>query len=71
MKWELLSNDQYIRLCNCRSIKADIIPIAKCYKQEKNISAGDALVYTLEHLDCNGQFFDFTSEEYAEIEAAI
>jgi len=64
MKWDLLSQEQYYRLCNCSSRRADIVPIAKCYKVEKGVSADDALVLALEHLDMNGQFFDPTTEEY-------
>lgn len=64
MKWDLLTQEQYNRLCACCSRKSDIVPIAKCYKQEKNISNEDALILAFEHLDMNGQFYDPTEEEY-------
>lgn len=64
MKWNLLTNEQYDRLCACRSKKADIVPIAKCYKQERGVSADNALTLTLEHLGMNGQFFAPTNDEY-------
>ena len=64
MKWNTLTEAQHTRLCECRSIKADIIPIAKAYMCERDLGADDALETTLEHLDANGQFFDLTHEEW-------
>lgn len=64
MNWDNLTNEQYTRLCECRSIKNDIVPIAKAYMINKSCDADDALTYTFEHLDMNGQFFDPTEEEY-------
>ena len=71
MKWDLLTSEQFNRLCACCSRKSDIVPIAKCYKVEKNIPAEDALIMAFEHLDMNGQFFDPTKEEYEEMLAQV
>lgn len=71
MKWDLLTQEQLTRLAECRSRISDIVPIAKCYKVEKGVSAEDALILTLEHLDMNGQFYDPTKEEYDEMLAKI
>lgn len=64
MRWTGLTEEQEMRLANCRSRKSDIVPIARCYKKEKGISSEDALILTLEHLDSNGQYFDPSKEEY-------
>ena len=64
MKWDLLTDAQFNRLCDCRSIKADIVPIAKCFKAEKHCSAFDAVILALEHLDSNNQYFDLTEAEF-------
>lgn len=71
MKWDLLTQEQYNRLCECRSRKSDIVPIARCYKVEFGISAEDALIKAFEHLDMNGQFYDPTKEEYDSMLAKI
>lgn len=64
MRWDNLTKQQYMRLCECRSKKSDIVPIAKAYAIERGMSAGDALETTLEHLGANGQFFDLTHTEW-------
>lgn len=64
MKWEYLTDEQLNRLAECRSRKSDVIWIAKCYKEEKNVSCEDAMILAFEHLDMNGQFYDPTKEEY-------
>ena len=66
MKWKILSAQQYNRLCNCQSVKKDIVPIAKCYMCEKDMDAEVALETTLEHLGANNQFFDLTKEEWTD-----
>jgi len=71
MKWTGLTEEQFNRLCNCRSRKSDIIPIARCYKDEDNLSPCDALIATLEHLDCNGQFFDIGEVEFCRMVTRI
>lgn len=65
MNWNTLTQDQHDRLCECRSKKSDIIPIAKAYMSEKGYDADTALTVTLEHLDANNQFFDLTSEDWS------
>ena len=64
MNWDNLTSSQYTRLCECRSIKSDIVPIAKAYMINKGYDAENALISAFEHLDMNGQFFDPTKEEY-------
>lgn len=64
MKWNILSGQQYNRLCNCKSVKADILPIAKCYMCEKNMDSEVALETALEHLGANNQFFDLDKEDW-------
>ena len=71
MKWETLTSEQYNRLCECRSLKADILPIAKAYKIERGYDPEQALITALEHLDANGQFFDLASEEYMDLQNAL
>lgn len=64
MKWTNLTPEQHDRLCECRSLKSDIVPIATAYMIEKGYDADTALTTTLEHLDANGQFFDMTPDEW-------
>lgn len=64
MKFDALTHEQYIRLCECRSRKSDIVAIARAYMLEKSYNAEDALITALEHLDMNGQFFDLTGNEW-------
>lgn len=60
------------RLSECRSLKADIpilvnakwTAMVEAKKDEQGFTKEDALVSVLELLDCNGQFFDLTKEEY-------
>ena len=71
MKWDLLTQEQENRLANCCSRKSDIVPIARCYKVEKNLEAEDALEMAFEHLDANGQYYDPTPEEYDKMLRAL
>lgn len=64
MNWDSLTQEQLMRLCECRSRKSDIVPIAKAYQINRGYSAEDALITALEHLDMNGQFFDLTDDEW-------
>lgn len=64
MKWTNLTEQQYTRLCECRSLKKDIIHIAKAYMIEKDYDAEQALETTLEHLGANSQFFDLSEDEW-------
>ena len=71
MRWDSLNAEQYMRLCECRSKKFDIIPIAKAYMLERKCDAEQALERTLEHLDANGQFFDLTHDEWVDTVYAL
>lgn len=71
MKWDLLTQEQLNRLGACCSRKSDIVPIAKCYKAEKNLEAEEALARAFEILDANGQDIDPTKEEYEEMLNAL
>ena len=64
MKWENLTEAQLTRLCECRSRKSDIVPIAIAYKNESGYDSENALICALEHLCMNSQFFDLTSQEW-------
>ena len=71
-KWtDTLSKDVYVRLCNCRSKKSDILPLAQArwdyIKGRQGWEKEDALVSTLELLDDNSCSFDLTCDEYDEI----
>ena len=58
----------YIRLCECRNTKNDIIIMAKLVKKYNHtMTAEDCLIYMLEWVgDWNGQFevTDWTDEEF-------
>ena len=58
----------YIRLCECRNTKNDIIIMAKLVKKyNPNMTAEDCLIYMLEWVgDWNSQFevTDWTDEEF-------
>lgn len=64
MTWNTLTEEQHLRLCECRSFKSDIVPIAKAYMVERNYGPETALEVTLEHLYANSQDFDLTDEEW-------
>lgn len=71
-KWtDLLEEGVYVRLSECRSRKADILPLAQAkwatIKNDPDFTKEDALVQVLELLDCNSQFFDLTRDEYDDI----
>ena len=71
-KWtEFLSEDVYNRLAACRSTKSDILPLAKAkwaaIRHKEGFTPEDALVAVLELLDCNGCYFDLTTDEYNDI----
>ena len=58
----------YIRLCECRNIRKDVIKMAKLVKKyNPNKPAEECLIYIMEWVgDWNGQYMvtDFTTEEY-------
>ena len=70
-----LSNDVYSRLCNCRTIKADLTELVNVVwagyqedgKAERGFTKEDALIFILELLDCNSCYIDLTTEEYNEL----
>ena len=62
--WSFLNDEQYERLCDCRSRKSDIYTIAKCFLLNRNMNPHDAIDSALEHLGCNNQIFDLTDTEY-------
>lgn len=63
--------DVYLRLCECRNTRNDIVIMSKYVKKyNPNVSAEDCLIYMLEWVgDLNGQYSttDLTEEEYAEM----
>lgn len=76
MKWTAkLENDVYKRLCNCHSLKNDIEALVNAKwgymketgKDREGFTREDALTSILELLDCNGQCFDLTVEEYEKL----
>ena len=67
MTWQFLTDSQYNRLANCKSKKADILNISKCFMAEKHQDPEEAYISALEHLGCNNQFIDLSAEEDAEI----
>ena len=71
-KWtDLLEEGVCVRLAECRSRKADILPLAQAkwatIKNDPDFTKEDALVQVLELLDCNSKFFDLTRDEYDNI----
>ena len=80
MAWiENLPGEVSQRLGNCRSRKIDIetlvnvkwAAMVEAGKKEQGFTKEDALISILELLDCNGQFFDITQDEYDELKHDI
>lgn len=76
MAWtDHLNGEVLTRLCNCRSRKSDIEPLVNARwlsmveagKDKQGLTKEDALCEVLDLLDSNGQFFDFTVDEYHEL----
>ena len=76
IKWlKYLDDDVANRLGNCSSLKSDIEPLTNAKwramreagKDQEGFTKEDALVSVLELLDCNGQDFDLTCDEYSEM----
>lgn len=67
-----LPGEVYHRLCECRTRRSDLETLvnAKWYamvqsgKDKQGFTKEDALVYILDLLDCNSQWFDLTRAEY-------
>lgn len=72
-----LSNDVYMRLCECRTIKSDLPALVNAKwldmkdkgKDKEGWTKEDALVNVLELLDCNSisWTWDLTKDEYNEL----
>lgn len=76
IKWtDFLPTEVYTRLGACHNTKSDLCELVKArwtYYQKigkdlQGFTREDALIFILELLDCNGQFFDPTKEEYNEL----
>lgn len=67
-----LPADVYTRLCNCQSRRSDIETLVNVKwaamiaagQKEQGFAKEDALVFILDLLDSNGQFFALTRAEY-------
>lgn len=75
MDWlNFLDENTKQRLEECKNFKYDIPKLVNAKwkemqlnkKDEKGFKKEDALIFVLELLDCNNQFFDLTKEEYNE-----
>lgn len=69
-KWtDYLSEDVYIRLCECRTTKADIPELVKSRwaTMEYPFTKEDALIRVLELLDANGCDIELTTDEWNEL----
>ena len=70
-----INTDVYTRLAECCIRKDDIPTLVnakwafykKMGKDKKGFTKEYALVSILEHLDCNGQYYDLTRDEYIEL----
>jgi hypothetical protein len=65
--WENeLSYDMYIRLCECRNKKSDIVPMARVIKKVMNMNSKEALDYMLEWVcDWNSQISLYPKSDLA------
>lgn len=66
---EQLTEEVYLRLCECRTTKDDIVELTRAFKyydtKGNNMTIEDALTYMLEWvLDWNGGNWDYTEDEY-------
>ena len=69
-KWtDYLSEDVYIRLCECRTIKADIPELVKCKwkTMEYPFTKEDALIEVIDLVYANCCFIELTTEEWDEL----
>ena len=68
---DLLDEDVYNCLANCRSKKEDILPLTQAkwaiLKQKTSFEKEDALIAILELLDCNSCEIDLSLEDYNNI----
>ena len=69
-RWvDYLSRDVYIRLGECRTIKADLPELVKCRwaTMEYPFTKEDALIRVLELLDANSCYIELTTDEWDEL----
>ena len=69
-RWiDYLSEEVYTRLCECRTIKADIPELVKSRwaTMEYPFTKEDALVRVLELLDANNCYIELTADEWNEL----
>lgn len=74
---QYLSEDVYMRLCHCCTIKKDLQELVnakwRAYqdagKDKKGFTKEDALIAVLEHIECNGNDLgaDLTVDEYNDL----
>lgn len=74
--WKSLTSECYLRLCECRSIKEDLLQLVnsvwfwwKETGKDKTHAKADAVVYIMELLDANSQWelADLTTDEFNEL----
>lgn len=75
-KWtDLLNQDVYNRLANCKSKKDDVLSLAQAkwaiLKHNAGFDKEDALIAVLELLDCNSCEIDISLEDYNNIISQI
>ena len=74
-----LSNDVYMRLCNCCTRKEDLQQLVNAKwrfyqesgKDKQGFTKEDALIAVLEHVECNGCDFELTLDEYNELKNSL
>lgn len=74
-----LQPDVYYRLCNCRTIRADLGNLVNAkwlfYQESGKVEDGftkeDALISILEFLDANSCCFELSRDEYNELCSSI
>ena len=78
-KLKEVATETYTRLGACRITKKDIETLVnvkwtmmvEAGKREQGFTKEDALIDVLELLDCNGQYFDLSKEEYNELKRDV
>ena len=69
-KWtDYLSEEVYVRLCECRTIKADIPELmeSKWKTMEYPFTKEDALIWIIDLVYMNDCFIELTTEEWDEL----
>lgn len=69
-----MTDEEYVRLCECHSREEDIIQLTLAYwefehevKRNRDISVEDAFMKAWEHLSSNDEDFDYTEARRNEI----